>query len=218
MNSYLQATNSSIFILGSALAAAHESESSCTAQGWQQEGHCPSPSPAPLSWTPHPWGDQVNAPGSVGDQGLTMHFYDLLLPRPLLFYFWPPDFLTSHKKGCSYCCSHLFFFLLHKVEKHSMVPERRAATKKDWAWTCAQEPRYTHIGRSQRPWFPLPREYCCTKNRGRSSGLIFPPLLHLQGLFIHCIYTQLVINITTWNKVGFSTFYLTGIPPVFLHF
>lgn len=67
-----------------------ESESSCTAQGWQQEGLWPIPNSALLSW--------------------------------------------ARSQG-------------------------------------------THTGRSQRFWFPLPRAYCCTKNRGRSSAFTFAPVL-----------------------------------------
>lgn len=113
MNSYLQATDSSIFIPGSALAAASESESSCTAQGWQQAGHCPSPASAPLSWGPTPlrrWGIAMEVPlcqWRIRDSPCTSMTYccpgrfssisDLLI------------FLSSHKKGCSYWCSHHFF-------------------------------------------------------------------------------------------------------------
>lgn len=194
MNSYLQATDSSIFIPGSALAAASESVSSCTAQGSQQEGHCPSPSPAPLSWAPHPWGDQVLplkcswVSGGSGTHYAPVWPTAAQAPSLLCLTFW---FSHLTQKGLLLLMFPPGFFFCSTGRKNIQWCLKGEQPLKKTEPEPVPRSQGTHIRRSHRSWFPLRRAYCCTKNRGRSFGLIFPPLLFTPPgpLYLLHLYT-----------------------------
>ena len=191
-----RATDSSIFSPGSALAAASETETSPTRQGWQQAGHgCPLSS-APLSsrWlspTPPTWSgiviDVSLCQQRIRDSVYTNTTYCCPWVSPGLCF---SDFWFSHflQKGYSYCCSHHFCCSTRQQNIQWCPDAEQIPIKTEHEPVPRSEG--TQVGRSQRSWVPLSGlfKHGVPRDAGAEAvGSSFTHLTHLTDIaFIHC--------------------------------